>query len=237
MPDEPRPLRIFMSYRRADTRGYAGWLSYSLAPRFGEANIFRDVTTLQGGVEFMHEIDKAISHSDVVLCLIGSRWLDMPDDQGRRRLENADDPVRIEVGTALAKKKPLIPVLFEGVQMPKPPDLPDDLAPMCRLTARWMDDGGWDADLATLVKNIDAARPNEELLGSTIVERFTAGRASPNWVGRNGGRNGSIFRGDVQSGGWRQQKYQVSYRLNIPNLRNWMSVDDFVTDVSTDSVP
>lgn len=228
-----RPLQIFMSYRRADTRGYAGWLYHSLAPIFGSENLFRDVAALQAGVDFMMEIDRSISRSDVVLCLIGPRWLEVAAEG--RRLDNPDDPVRTEIRTSLEKRKPVIPVLVEGIPMPKPEDLPADLKALCSLTGLWMDDAGWDNDLAELVKHINASRPNEKLAGAEIVERALTNQSCPNWIGRAGGRRGAALREDVSSRRWQEQTYEVSYKLAIPNLQNWMPVSDFVGEVNQES--
>ena len=113
MPDAE--ISIFVSYRRADTPGYAGWLSYCLEEKYGRENVFRDVDSLEPGVPFMEAIEKWIKKSDVVLCLIGEDWSTVTDQAGNRRLDDPNDPVRAEVATALKRKgKRTIPVLIEG---------------------------------------------------------------------------------------------------------------------------
>lgn len=44
--------RIFLSYRRDDTRGVAGRLFDRLAKRFGKANVFIDVVAIEPGRDF-----------------------------------------------------------------------------------------------------------------------------------------------------------------------------------------
>ena len=48
---------IFISYRRADSEGYAGRLSDHLASHFGRRNIFMDVAAIEAGVDFGREIE------------------------------------------------------------------------------------------------------------------------------------------------------------------------------------
>lgn len=227
-----KPMRIFISYRRKDTRGYAGWLYHSLRDRYGSKNIFRDVAALQAGRSFIAEIEKAITHADVVLCLIGPEWVEIKDNRGNRRIAQEDDPVRVEIATALQKKKPVIPVLFERAGFPNRDELPADLQGLCDLSGLWLDDDGWDNDFEQLVKHIDAHRSAEKLKGADILARFEADKNGPNWVGRNGGASGSLFGRDVESGDWRNHTYEVSYQLAIPNTRNWMPVAEFATRVS-----
>lgn len=92
-------LRIFISYRRSETRGYVGWLSYCLEDEFGRENVFRDVETI-GIAQWRTSIDDAIRLSDVVLCVMGDQWLTV-EKSGARRLDDPNDMVRFEVGMAL----------------------------------------------------------------------------------------------------------------------------------------
>jgi hypothetical protein len=53
--------------------------------------------------------------------LIGRHWLDSTDDAGRRRLDDAEDYVWLEIARALGRRNiPVIPVLIQGVSMPNP---------------------------------------------------------------------------------------------------------------------
>jgi formylglycine-generating enzyme required for sulfatase activity len=62
-----------------------------------------------------------------LLAIIGDDWLDVCDADGRRRLENANDFVRIEIEAALKRKIPVIPVLVENARLPAPRELPEGL--------------------------------------------------------------------------------------------------------------
>ena len=62
---------IFLSYRRADSEGYAGRLFDRLSAHFGRRNIFMDVVAIDAGVDFSEELKDAVQGCDVLLALIG----------------------------------------------------------------------------------------------------------------------------------------------------------------------
>jgi len=92
--------RIFISYRREETAYPAGWLSDRLTERFGRGSVFKDVDSIAFGDDFAAAIATAVSSCDVLLALIGPRWVTMTDQHGRRRLDRAGDFVRREIETA-----------------------------------------------------------------------------------------------------------------------------------------
>jgi hypothetical protein len=89
--------KIFISYRRTDSEGYAGRLYDRLSEHFGNNNIFMDVDTIEPGVDFVKEIEDAVNSCDVLLALIGPQWETIRDQQGKLRLENHQDFVRLAV--------------------------------------------------------------------------------------------------------------------------------------------
>src|SRR5262249_46634838 len=119
--------QIFISYRREDSSGWAGRLCDRLIARFGRNNIFMDVDNLAPGVDFVKAIRKSVGACDVLISVIGKRWLTSSDEKRRRRLDNPEDFVRLEIATALKRDIRVIPVLVEDASMPRPRDLPDDL--------------------------------------------------------------------------------------------------------------
>ena len=72
---------------------------------------------------------------DVFLAVIGPNWLDAKDDSGRRRFDNPDDFVTIEIAAALARNIRVIPVLVDGARTPKADKLPDSVKPLVRRNA------------------------------------------------------------------------------------------------------
>jgi TIR domain len=93
--------QIFISYRREDASYPAGRLYDNLHSRFPQNEIFMDVDSLKPGIDFVQTIEERVGACDVLVAVIGKRWLSAADEESRRRLDNPDDFVRVEVGTAL----------------------------------------------------------------------------------------------------------------------------------------
>ena len=122
---------VFISYRREDSSGYTGRVFDILSAEFGRENTFMDLDTIEGGDDFASVINQKISVSDVLVAVIGDRWLTVKDGSGTRRLDNPHDFVRIEIAEALQRGIRVIPVLVAGAAMPLPNDLPQDLRALC----------------------------------------------------------------------------------------------------------
>ncbi|MCB1929938.1 MAG: toll/interleukin-1 receptor domain-containing protein [Rhodocyclaceae bacterium] len=146
---------IFVSYRRQDSQSAAGRLSDHLRDQLPDVRIFRDVETIDPGVDFVDAIERALKSCAVLIAVIGPRWLDVCDDAGRRRLDDAHDYTRLEIARALTRKDVrVIPVLVEGASMPSAPDLPEDLVPLARRNAIELSDKRWDYDVSQLVATL-----------------------------------------------------------------------------------
>ncbi len=89
--------------------------------------MFKDVYTIPLGVDFRKYIGDQVSQCEVMLVIIGQRWLTITDEAGNRRLDSAADFTRIEIEQALQRSIPVIPVLVDGIGMPRPEDLPASL--------------------------------------------------------------------------------------------------------------
>lgn len=127
--------RVFISYRRQETSGLAGRLYDRLAARLGDDQVFMDVDTIALGVDFAEVITQAVSTCEVLLAVIGPRWLAATDEDGHRRLDDPDDIVRLEIAAALERDIRVIPVLVEGAAMPRGQQLPEDLVRLARRNA------------------------------------------------------------------------------------------------------
>ena len=124
--------KIFLNYRRADSKGYTFAIFTVLEQHFSKEQIFMDVDTLLPGVDFVQALEEAVEACDVFLAVIGARWENIKDDQSRRRIDNPEDFVRIEVAHALKRGIPVIPILVDGAQMPSSENLPNDLKGLSR---------------------------------------------------------------------------------------------------------
>ena len=143
---------IFISYRRDDSAGHAGRLYDRLSDCFGADKLFMDVDTIRPGEEFPEVIDRKIATCNVLLAVIGNRWLAATDAAGKRRLEDPGDFVRLEIQNALDRGMRVIPVLVSGARMPRAEDLPDDLNRLARLQAIEISDAGFREDASRLVE-------------------------------------------------------------------------------------
>ena len=145
---------IFISYRRQDSQSAAGRLADSLERRFGKAQIFRDVETIQPGVDFVEAIEGALSSCSVMLAVIGRRWAGDSKDQSRLHLPN--DWIRLEIAAALKRGIRVIPVLVEGAASPTDADLPEDLKALARRQALPLADERWDYDVQQLAAALES---------------------------------------------------------------------------------
>jgi hypothetical protein len=132
--------RIFISYRRDDSGGWTGWLSDRLHQHFGRDNVFMDIDTIEPGLDFVEVIEQAVGSCDALIALIGNQWLTITDDSGRRRLDNPEDFVRLEIAAALARNIRVIPALVPGARMPRSTDLPYVLQLLARRNAHEISD-------------------------------------------------------------------------------------------------
>lgn len=145
-------MKIFISYRRDDSAGYAGRLFDHLAARFGGNNIFMDIDTIEPGEDFRKVVTNAVGNCDVTLVLIGKQWLNVASDQGQRRLDDPRDWVRMEVATALSNVQTrVIPVLVRGASMPGDNDLPDNLKELAWRNAIELSDSRFQHDANRLI--------------------------------------------------------------------------------------
>ena len=146
--------KVFISYRRDDTPGYAGRLYDRLKSEFGRDSVFIDVDTLQPGDDFADAINQRLSGCDFMLAVIGRRWATIADERGRPRLEDDNDYVRIEIQSALARSVRTIPVLVERASIPRADDLPEPLRALVRRQSIELSDTRWDYDVGMLVETI-----------------------------------------------------------------------------------
>ncbi len=147
--------RIFISYRRDDSRGYAGRLQGDLSRRYSEEHVFRDVE-IPPGADFGEYITGLVDKCNIVLAIIGPGWLDARDREGERRIDKPDDWVRQEIERALARDGvEVIPVLVDGARLPPREELPESLLALRRRNAFELSDRRWDYDVDQLGQHLD----------------------------------------------------------------------------------
>ena len=98
---------IFLSYRQKDSRGDSRQLYRRLADSFGAEKVFFDVGKIGPGDDWLDVVRSEVRLCHVLIAVIGESWLRMTDEHGKRRLDDVEDPVRIEIAAALAKNSAL----------------------------------------------------------------------------------------------------------------------------------
>ena len=165
---------IFISYRRAETAGFSGRLFEHVKHRFGHKRVFMDV---EGGVErgsdFPKKIAEALHSSTAMLVVIGPRWLDSTDKEGKQRLNNEDDWVRKEIAFGLKQDIAVFPVLVDGATMPTPGDLPADIRGLTDKQWSEIRNDNWDRDVAEIIKALEKFIPRRNV-GTRIVWTISA---------------------------------------------------------------
>ena len=119
-----------------------------------------DLDTIRGGDNFETVIEEKISQCDVLLAVIGERWLTSTRVNGSRRLDMADDFVRLEIDKALERGVRVIPVLVGGATMPRQDDLPNDLRPLSVRQAMDLRDAHFHADAEQLMGELVKTVPS-----------------------------------------------------------------------------
>lgn len=181
---------IFVNYRRSDSEGEAGRLFDDLVLRFSSESIFMDVAAIEPGRDFRKAIDQSVATCSVLLALIGQEWLDSKDALGNRRLDDANDFVRIELASALRRDIPVVPVLVRSARMPRVDQLPDDLKELAYRNAVELTHARWKSDVQVLMQALrpylgvaredaPAAVVSDAEKGTAIREEQVSGARAP----------------------------------------------------------
>ena len=118
---------VFISYRRSDAAIAAQGLYRQLQERFGSRALFMDANSIEWGARWPDRIASRLRRATIVLPVIGEKWLLATDQYGRRRLDDPRDWVHLELLESLRQRSQVLPILLNGITMPPPEALPDDL--------------------------------------------------------------------------------------------------------------
>ena len=142
--------QVFISYRRTDSQAWADKLYRQLSMRFGKDIVFKDVDSLRPG-DWRQSIREQLSSSQIVLVVIGPHWLDAA---ARRRLNDRNDVLRMEIAKSLSSKKTVIPLLVGNSPMPSSDDLPKSLKSLPRWQAFRLSDKKWFPEVEALIEKL-----------------------------------------------------------------------------------
>jgi hypothetical protein len=165
---------IFVSYRRDETTPYAGWLADRLGATLGQQNVFRDIGSIEPGMDFVEAIERALGVCAVMLVLIGRSWATALKE---REQPGQEDYTRLEVATALKRDNVrVIPVLVQEALMPRAEELPEDLVSLRRRQAVALHDTNWESDVAYLIAQV------EKIIGSGEERTSEAAESSESTI-------------------------------------------------------
>lgn len=146
--------KIFISYRREDSRDFAGRLSDTLEHYFGDNRVFQDIDDIAAGADFGDVLNTTLDSADAVIVLIGKQWLTCTDANGQSRLGKEVDWVTNEIAVTLEKGIPIFPVLIDGTPMPREDELPELLRSLVRFNAISVSPDRWQSDVTRLARSI-----------------------------------------------------------------------------------
>ena len=165
------PKRIFLSYRREDSAGQADRVSDRLVQEFGKGCLFVDVDGIPLGVDFVKRLTFEEASCDALLAVVGPRWLDLRDEHNERRIDNPNDFVRVEIGAALQRDIPVIPILVEGAKVPRADFLPEDIRGLSVRNGLDVRHASFHADMDRLVRELKTTLFDVEAPRSTSAQR------------------------------------------------------------------
>jgi hypothetical protein len=158
-------MKVFLSYRRADSQATAGRLAQFLDGIHVVDKVFLDVDGIAPGEQFEQKIQSTLAEATHVFVLIGPQWAgparsaDAQGAPGATRIFDADDMVRRETQLALAGGVKLIPVLLDETRMPRPDELPDDLKPLAKINAYSLRTAHFNEDMDALLDTLLGNKP------------------------------------------------------------------------------
>ena len=156
-------MKIFISYRRADSTYLIGRIKDRLSAVFGEESVFRDLDDIPAGVDFRTVLEKETNDCSVMLVIIGPQWAGITDVKGNKRLFDPADYTRIEVETGLKRlgegKTTVVPVLVMNAAMPSAQDLPEGLSQLTYQNAiNVRNDPDFNHDMERLIRDLKRAQ-------------------------------------------------------------------------------
>jgi SIR2-like protein/TIR domain-containing protein len=165
-------VRVFISYRRTDAPSASRQLAEALKLRFGADRVFFDTRDVAAGTEWRRDAVRRVQEADIVLAIIGPHWGAAAEERFHRsKLDPAsEDLVRLEVETAFAHRRTVIPVLVDDAEMPAREALPRPFRPLADVQAQILRHASWERDVEALAEALPhiaarfrPARPPAEL--------------------------------------------------------------------------
>lgn len=169
----------FINYRTGDGEQVATHLGRELSQRFGESEVFRASDSIPAGVDFERSLKKAARGCEVLLAVIGTRWLEKRESDGLRAIDDPDDWTRWEIAAAFQAGSTVIPVLIDSTPRLRAADLPDEIAALARCQYRRLRHRTIGPDLDEIAEAVLIAAPELEERVRSREEAGAAERSEP----------------------------------------------------------
>lgn len=161
--------RIVLSYRRADSADITGRIRDKLKMSYGP-RVFIDVEDIPPGSDYRKYLREQIQKCDVVLAIVGPNWRGHTEN-GQARLNEPDDPVRIEIEAALKAGRRIVPVRVGGAAMPDRKGVPKSIQDFCFCQGSLVGSGAdFHPQMDQLIERLDQA-----IKGDRSRRRWEAG--------------------------------------------------------------
>lgn len=173
--------QIFICYRREDSADNVDRIYERLSTECDPGKLFWDIESIPAGVQFSRYIKQTLSRCSVVLVVIGRDWLEIRSDDGRRRLEDPKDQLRIEIETSLGiPDLPIIPVLVRSALMPSAEAIPESIRELAhRNGLRVRPSTDFEPDMLRLIQKIREAITSYNQARAARAEQSRASAVSP----------------------------------------------------------
>lgn len=160
--------KIFISYRRSDSKAITDRIYSWLAEQFGRDHVFYDIDTIGPGVDWRAHIREEVGKARVVLAIISRSWL----AEMQARAADPQDVLRFELETALARGISVVPVLIERTEMPRAAELPASLGRMPGLNAVTVHEARYFfTDMDALAERLAAGWGFERRMAAAVVAK------------------------------------------------------------------
>ena len=147
-----RRFLVFESALRG--KDITGRIYDRLIEHFSRDIVFKDVDSIPLGIDFRQHLEKALSQCRVLIAVVGSEW--MGSAEGKRRIDDPRDHVRLELELALSRNIPVIPVLVRKATIPTEEALPSSLRSLSyRNGIQVRPDPDFHGDVDRLIKGIE----------------------------------------------------------------------------------
>ncbi|TDV57458.1 toll/interleukin-1 receptor domain-containing protein [Actinophytocola oryzae] len=154
-------MRAFVNYRTKDEAATAQLVSRHLCDRLGERNVFLDNRSIEPGTLFDDELLRNVWRSNLMVSVIGERWLDFPGSAGRA-IDDPDDWVHRELAEAFTHQVRVVPLLVGAARLPSEAELPRPLATLAHRQFVRLDLGMPETGFARLDRVLELPSRGEE---------------------------------------------------------------------------